>query len=109
MFHPYIRGRKDEEVVVYDHPELEPAIKDTFSIILFQEQVLEVVHQFAGRNRSGKKKITSERFERGVTERRGLRRSYPRYRWHATKWSTSTRVSNGCSVWHRSIRFGHRA
>ena len=48
MVHPYIRRRKGEETVVYDHPDLEPALKDTYGIILFQEQVLEVAHQFAG-------------------------------------------------------------
>ena len=48
MVHPYIRRRRGEEEVVYDHPDLEPVLRDTYGVILFQEQVLEVAHQFAG-------------------------------------------------------------
>ncbi|MFH1567580.1 MAG: DNA polymerase III subunit alpha, partial [Gemmatimonadota bacterium] len=48
MVHPYVRRRKGEEPPQYDHPDLEPILRDTFGIILFQEQVLEIAHRFAG-------------------------------------------------------------
>ena len=48
MVHPFVRRRRGEEPVAYDHPDLEPLLKDTYGIILFQEQVLEVAHRFAG-------------------------------------------------------------
>jgi len=48
MVDPYVRRRRGKEPVKYDHPSLKPILKDTYGIILFQEQVLEVVHQFAG-------------------------------------------------------------
>ena len=48
MVHPFIRRRRGEEPVAYDHPDLEPLLVDTYGIILFQEQVLEVAHRFAG-------------------------------------------------------------
>lgn len=48
MVHPYVRRRRGKEPVSYDHPSLKPILKDTYGIILFQEQVLEVAHQFAG-------------------------------------------------------------
>lgn len=48
MVDPYVRRRRGKEPVTYDHPSLEPILKDTYGIILFQEQVLEVAHQFAG-------------------------------------------------------------
>ena len=48
MVHPYIRRRRGEEEVVCDHPLLEDILKDTYGIILFQEQVLDVAHRFAG-------------------------------------------------------------
>jgi len=48
MVDPFVRRRKGEEPVRYDHPSLEPILEDTYGIILFQEQVLEVAHQFAG-------------------------------------------------------------
>ena len=48
MVHPYVRRRKGEEPAQYDHPDLEPLLRDTFGVVLFQEQVLEIAHQFAG-------------------------------------------------------------
>ncbi len=48
MVHPFVRRSRGEEKVVYDHPDLEPVLEDTYGIILFQEQVLEVAHKFAG-------------------------------------------------------------
>ena len=48
MVNPFVRRRRGEEPVEYDHPDLEPVLSDTFGVILFQEQVLEVAHHFAG-------------------------------------------------------------
>jgi error-prone DNA polymerase len=48
MVRPYVRRRRGQEPVTYDHPSLEPILKDTYGIILFQEQLLEVAHRFAG-------------------------------------------------------------
>ena len=48
MVHPYIRRRNGLESVSYDHPDLEPILKDTYGIILFQEQILEIANRFAG-------------------------------------------------------------
>ena len=48
MVHPFIRRRRGEETVVYDHPLLEPILRDTYGVVLFQEQILEIAHSFAG-------------------------------------------------------------
>ena len=48
MVHPFVRRRRGQEPIVYMHPDLEPVLKDTYGVILFQEQVLDVAHQFAG-------------------------------------------------------------
>ena len=48
MVHPYILRRRGVAKVIYPHPSLEPVLKDTYGIILYQEQVLEVAHVFAG-------------------------------------------------------------
>lgn len=48
VVHPFVNRRKGIEPTRYAHPCLEPILKDTYGIILFQEQVLEVVHRFAG-------------------------------------------------------------
>ena len=48
MVHPFVRRRNGQEPVRYDHPDLEPILRDTFGVILFQEQVLEIAHRFAG-------------------------------------------------------------
>ena len=48
MVRPYVRRRRGREPVTYDHPSLKPILQDTYGIILFQEQLLEVAHRFAG-------------------------------------------------------------
>ncbi len=48
MVHPFIRRRRGLEPVVYEHPSLEPILADTYGVILFQEQILDVAHRFAG-------------------------------------------------------------
>ncbi len=48
MVHPFVRRRRGEEPIIYDHPDLEPLLADTYGVILFQEQILEIAHRFAG-------------------------------------------------------------
>lgn len=48
MVDPYVRRRRGQERVKYDHASLKPILEDTYGVILFQEQVLEIAHQFAG-------------------------------------------------------------
>jgi error-prone DNA polymerase len=45
---PYIRRRMGKEPVTYDHPSLEPALKETLGVILYQEQVLQAAMAVAG-------------------------------------------------------------
>ena len=40
MVHPYLRRRNGEETVAYPHPSLEPILKKTLGVPLFQEQVM---------------------------------------------------------------------
>jgi error-prone DNA polymerase len=51
--HPYIERRKalredPSYEVPYEHPSLEPVLRDTLGTIVFQDQVLEVAMEFAG-------------------------------------------------------------
>jgi error-prone DNA polymerase len=48
MVHPYLRRRLGEEPVTYLHPALEPALRDTLGVVVFQEQVLKVAQALAG-------------------------------------------------------------
>ena len=68
--HPYIERRKalradPDFQVPYEHPSLEPVLRDTLGTIVFQDQVLEVAMAFAG-------------FRAGEAE--GLRRAMSRKR-----------------------------
>ncbi len=42
MVHPYLRRRNGEEAVEYPHPCLEPVLKKTLGVPLFQEQVMQL-------------------------------------------------------------------
>jgi DNA polymerase-3 subunit alpha len=44
----YIRRMHGEEQVTYRHPLLEPILDETYGIIVFQEQIIQIATQFAG-------------------------------------------------------------
>ncbi len=46
--HPYIRRKQGREDVTYAHPLLEPILKDTLGVILYQEQIIEIAMYVAG-------------------------------------------------------------
>ncbi|MFQ5945988.1 MAG: DNA polymerase III subunit alpha [Anaerolineae bacterium] len=48
MIHPYLQRRQGLEPVTYVHPALEPVLKETLGVILFQEQVLGVAQAVGG-------------------------------------------------------------
>src|SRR5690348_10688647 len=48
MVHPYLKRRQGREPVTYSHPALEPVLKRTLGIPLFQEQLLRMAMIAAG-------------------------------------------------------------
>ncbi len=44
----YIKRKKGEEEVKYLHPDLEPILSETYGVIIYQEQVMEIAHRLAG-------------------------------------------------------------
>jgi len=44
----YARGKKDPASITYPHPLLEPVLKETFGIIVYQEQVMECARVIGG-------------------------------------------------------------
>jgi error-prone DNA polymerase len=69
MMHPYMRRRQKKEEVTYPHPSLEPVLKRTLGVPLFQEQLLRmamVVANFTG--------AEADELRRAV----GMRRSWER-------------------------------
>ena len=45
---PYIRRRQGREPVTYLHPKLEPILRDSLGVILFQEQILQIAMELGG-------------------------------------------------------------
>ncbi len=60
--HPYIRRKQGREEVTYAHPLLEPILKDTLGVILYQEQIIEIAMRVAGMTPSG-----ADGFRRAMT------------------------------------------
>ena len=48
MVHPYLRRRQGLEPVCYLHDKLEPILKDTLGIVLYQEQIIQIATDVAG-------------------------------------------------------------
>jgi DNA polymerase-3 subunit alpha len=83
MVEDFINGRHGKKTVTYMHPLLEPILSDTFGVILYQEQVMQIASVMAGftlgqadllRRAMGKKKhdvldAQRENFLQGASER----------------------------------------
>ncbi len=69
MMHPYMRRRQGREAITYPHPSLEPVLKRTLGVPLFQEQLLRIAMTVA--NFTG---AEAEELRRAV----GMRRSWER-------------------------------
>ncbi len=83
MVDDFIDGRHGVKKVQYLHPLLEPILKETFGVVLYQEQVMQIVQVLAGftlgqadllRRAMGKKKAAilmaqKENFLKGTAER----------------------------------------
>jgi error-prone DNA polymerase len=69
MMHPYMRRRQKKEAVTYPHPSLEPVLRRTLGVPLFQEQLLRIAMTAA--NFTG---AEAEELRRAV----GMRRSWER-------------------------------
>ncbi len=48
MVDEFIKRKHGQIPIVYDHPLLEPILKDTYGIIVFQEQIMKIVNVLAG-------------------------------------------------------------
>lgn len=44
----YIARKHGREKIAYLHPDLEPILNNTYGVLLYQEQIMQVAHQFAG-------------------------------------------------------------
>jgi len=44
----YIAGKHGTRSITYPHPDLEPILKETYGVIVYQEQVMEIARQLAG-------------------------------------------------------------
>ena len=48
MVEPFIHRKHGKEPVEYDHPLLEPALRDTYGVIIYQEQVMRAAQALSG-------------------------------------------------------------
>jgi error-prone DNA polymerase len=69
MMHPYMRRRQGKEEVSYPHPSLEPVLRRTLGVPLFQEQLLRIAMTVANFSAA-----EAEELRRAV----GMRRSWER-------------------------------
>ena len=44
----YARRKASLEQILMPHPVLEPILKETYGVIVYQEQIMQIAHQFAG-------------------------------------------------------------
>ena len=66
--HPYLRRKQGLEPVTYLHPSLEPVLRDSLGVILYQEQVMRIAIEVAGFTPAG-----SDAFRRAMGTWRSTR------------------------------------
>lgn len=83
----FLENKQNPEKIVYDHPCLEPILKETYGVIVYQEQVMKIVQVMAGytlgqadnvRRIMGKKKVEQmdaerKKFVNGWKDPKGLK------------------------------------
>jgi DNA-directed DNA polymerase III PolC len=69
MVNTYIRRRNGEESVPFLHETISEVLKETYGVILFQEQVLRIAHFFAGLSYA-----EADAFRRAMTKDRSSRK-----------------------------------
>lgn len=47
-FPRFIAGKKDTSTITYPHPSLEPVLKETYGVMVFQEQIIALLQLLAG-------------------------------------------------------------
>lgn len=71
----YVKNKHHPEEITYDHPLLEPILKMSYGIMIYQEQVMQIVQSLAGytlgradilRRAMGKKKIDVMKKEKAI-------------------------------------------
>jgi len=87
MAESYIRRKHGQEKVDYIFPELEPVLKETYGLFIYQEQIMQIANILAGyslgeadllRRAMGKKKKEIMEEQRGIFVSRAVERGYPR-------------------------------
>lgn len=91
----YVKRKHGEEKVAYDHPVLEPILRETFGIFLYQEQVMRVAMEMCGftrgeadqlRKAMGKKQVDKmnemlPKFLSGAQEKTGVEKRLAQTIW----------------------------
>lgn len=76
MINPFIARRHGDEEITYLHPSLEPILKETCGVILYQEQVISVSHALAGfsygQSDSLRRAMTTDRSQEGMEKIRAM-------------------------------------
>jgi DNA-directed DNA polymerase III PolC len=65
MVRTYLDRRDGRQLIKFLHPDLRPVLDETYGVIVFQEQVLRVIHAFAGFSYAG-----ADAFRRAMTKDR---------------------------------------
>ncbi len=87
MAESYIKRKHGEEEVDYIFPELEPVLKETYGLFIYQEQIMQIANILAGyslgeadllRRAMGKKKKEIMEEQRGIFVSRAVERGYPK-------------------------------
>ncbi|MGW0932160.1 DNA polymerase III subunit alpha [Streptomyces sp. NPDC002644] len=79
MVRPFIEARHGRSPARYPHPDLEPALRDTYGVVVFHEQLIEIVNVMTGCGRG-----EADRVRRGLSDPESQGRIRTWFAQHAT-------------------------
>ncbi|MET8578406.1 DNA polymerase III subunit alpha [Streptomyces sp. NPDC005012] len=79
MVRPFIEARHGRSPARYPHPDLEPALRETYGVVVFHEQLIEIVNVMTGCGRG-----EADRVRRGLSDPESQGRIRTWFAQHAT-------------------------
>lgn len=74
----YIKRKHGEEDITYLHPQLEPILKETYGIMIYQEQVMNIARALGGYTMGGADKLRKVMGKKCATKFRNSAKCLPK-------------------------------
>jgi len=110
VHHSYAKRKQDPELIEYWHPAVEPILEETYGLVAYQEQVMEIAKQiggFSGAEADDMRKAMGKlyRIKGGKAAKEFMKRYEEK--WFAGCQERGLQRVVADEIWHKILEFGH--